>query len=123
MFNTKRIIFLIGLLSIVALTGALMAGPAFANPGHGKGNGGPGTTETAKVYICHYAEMVPATFDELSGAELTAQEDSYSKVINVDFDSQDGHLNNVDEPHTDGNDSDTLIDDVFTSAMCDARNT
>ncbi len=58
MFNSKRIIFLIGLLSIVALTGALMAGPAFAGKG-GNGNGnGNGTSGDAshRTNICHYQE-------------------------------------------------------------------
>ena len=61
MFNTKRIIFLIGLLSLVTLTGALLAGPAFAEPK---------SSEHAKTLICHYndAEVV----DEDTGDLLEA---------------------------------------------------
>ena len=53
MFNSKRIIFLIGLLSIVALTGALMAGPAFA------GNGNDGS----KTLLCHLNSELDAGDD------------------------------------------------------------
>ena len=56
MFNTKRIIFLIGLLSLVTLTGALLAGPAFAEP---KSRGDHG-----KTLICHYNSVTVYALDE-----------------------------------------------------------
>ena len=109
MFNTKRIIFLIGLLSIVALTGALMAGPAFANPGHGKGKGGPGAAETAKVAICHYGE------ERLADADLgITAEDAAWAMIDVDMESEDSHVG----MHSDGTTSDFLIVDEATTDAC-----
>ncbi len=122
MFNTKRIIFLIGLLSLVTLTGALMAGPAFAKPKDGGDHG--------KVLICHFAEAEAATFDA-EGGLLTEAEDAYWKVINVDPSAMDAHLGDGGEvaAHNDGNRyTDMLIDNgevaaenTTTSTDCDGR--
>ncbi len=121
MFNTKRIIFLIGLLSLVTLTGALLAGPAFA---------APKSSDHEKVLICHFAEAVDATFDAETGDMLTEAEDAYWKVINVDPRSMDAHLGDGEDvaAHSDGASMDTLIDDsefaaenTTTSTDCDGR--
>ena len=53
MFNAKRIIFIISLLSLVAITGALMVGPAFA-----KGDKGD-----KKVEFCHYQGYEAAVYE------------------------------------------------------------
>ncbi len=69
MFNSKRIIFLIGLLSIVALTGALMAGPAFAGGNGGNGNGNGKTDSDHRVVMCHFNDEIEYNIagDDTSG--------------------------------------------------------
>ncbi len=108
MFNSKRIIFLIGLLSIVALTGALLAGPAFAAP-------------KAKGYVCHYAaaETLVTVVDDVT---ITTHEPERWGVINVSMSSVPDHEAN----HFDGHGQyDFYIDDTDLNedndrADCDA---
>ena len=67
MFNSKRIIFLIGLLSVVAVSGALLAGPAFAKGDKVKG----------KVEFCHYQGYEAAVMgldENLNEIELEPEE-------------------------------------------------
>ena len=95
MFNSKRIIFLIGLLSLVTLTGALLAGPAFAAP-------------KAKGYVCHYAaaETLVTVVDDVT---ITTHEPERWGVINVSMSSVPDHEAN----HFDGHGQyDFYIDDT-----------
>ena len=101
MFNTKRIIFLIGLLSIVALTGALMAGPAFAGkPDKGLGGASDASHRTT---ICHYQGYESALFGEVDDGtgtggtitvEVKAEELEMWMAKMVDADSVDSHMAN-----------------------------
>ena len=113
MFNTKRIIFLIGILSLVTLTGALLAGPAFAAKKE-KGNGNDGS----KTLICHYQEFEAAVLgvDEF-GAEFVITEEQRAEwaVINIDDKALPAHLGDGAEllAHVDGDGySDFIIDDT-----------
>ena len=93
MFNTKRIIFLIGLLSLVTLTGALLAGPAFASK----------PASAHKADICHYQ-----AFSEEVAEPFKAEEPEAWLVMWTDSKSVDKHILN----HSDGGDpelGDTLI--------------
>ena len=89
MFNTKRIIFLIGLLSLITLTGALLAGPAFAG-------------KPVKVDVCHYAaaETIVTVEGDLT---IETHEPERWGVINVSESSVLDHEANHYEVH-DGRD-------------------
>ena len=111
MFNSKRIIFLIGLLSLVVVSGALLAGPAFAK----KGNGNDGS----KTTVCHYQEEV----EEVLGVEVDANGDPVVEVrgeraewamINIDDKALPAHLGDGRETaaHTDGAADDFIVDDT-----------
>ena len=63
MFNSKRIIFLIGLLSIVTLTGALLAGPAFASK----------PASEHKAWMCHYNGEGDPTVDSTGDGVLDSE--------------------------------------------------
>ncbi|MCH7621686.1 MAG: hypothetical protein IH870_07290 [Chloroflexi bacterium] len=101
MFNTKRIIFLIGLLSLVTLTGALLAGPAFAK--------GP------KSSVCHWQEFQDS-FTEVIDEETTKfheEEPAGWVVINISDSALPAHLGDEEvEAHNNGAGmDDMLIDD------------
>ncbi len=115
MFNSKRIIFLIGLLSLVTLTGALLAGPAFASK----------PQSAHKADICHYQ-----AFSEEVLEPFKAEEPEAWLVMWIDSESVDKHILN----HSDGALVDTLISDgahdmpaqfdlydFITVAECQAR--
>ena len=55
MFNFKKIGITPGILGMVGLTGALMAGPAFAGKG-GNGNDNGKTDSGHRVDMCHFNE-------------------------------------------------------------------
>ena len=104
MFNTKRIILAISLLSIVALTGALMAGPAFATK----------KESSHKTMICHYNDHTVLHAETL---EITEMMGWYFR--NVDDASVADHLAN----HYSDDDAmgDFVIDDTLagsTTADC-----
>ena len=77
MFNAKRIIFFIGLLSAVALTGALLAGPAFAAP-------------KVKVDVCHHA-------DEETKSLTTFNEETQLEETTTWTERENWHMINVSE--------------------------
>ncbi len=116
MFNSKRIIFLIGLLSLVTLTGALLAGPAFAK--------GP------KSGVCHYQDAQLEWTDEVTG-EFHEAEDAGWVEINISDSGLPAHLGDGEvEAHNDGNGyTDMLIDNgevaaenTTSSTACEDRN-
>ena len=104
MFNTKRIIFLIGLLSLVTLTGALLAGPAFAKK----------DKADFKSSVCHWQEA-QVSFIEVIDQDTTKfheAEDAGWVEINISDSALDAHLGTVDvAAHgPDGGMTDMLID-------------
>lgn len=94
MFKTKRIVLAISLLSIVALTGALLAGPAFA-------------AKSPKVDVCHYAapETIVTITTDAAGdpITITTHEPERWGVNNVSESSVADHEANHYEVH-DGRD-------------------
>ena len=96
MFNIKRIALALSILGLVGLTGALLAGPAFAKAPESK---------HAKFDICHYGDG--DWVDNGNGLELVPDSDGWM-VKNTSNDSVQDHLDN----HTDGTDDDVLIGDL-----------
>ena len=84
MFNSKRIILAISLLSIVVLSGALLAGPAFAG-------------KPVKVDVCHYA-AAETLVTVVDGITIETHEPERWSVVKVSESSVADHeANHYDE--------------------------
>ena len=114
MFNTKRIIFLIGLLSLVTLTGALLARPAFA--------GKPESSH--KTLVCHWNSEVDGGLDGLVGGDYAGDDLPMGWYLDeVDDKSLRKHMKHGDieiGSATAGDDGElgTEDDGVFTEGSC-----
>ena len=98
MFSFKKIGITLGILGVFGLTGARMGDSVFAEPGHGKGKGGPAAAEDVKVTICHYEPeytlVVEGEDDVIVAAEWA--------MIDVDMASEEDHM--TEHQYDGGND-------------------
>jgi len=87
MFNFKKIGIILSVLALVGLTGALMAGPAFAKP-----KGDDGDHKMMKTNVCHYQEEVDKVMSLDGVTVMVKHEDEGWANINIDNRALKAHV-------------------------------